>query len=49
KRLDVHHLEGLCGKLSHKYDRPEMAHTLITVCHKCHYNLHDHAQNGIKL
>lgn len=46
KRLDVHHLEGLCGKLTKKYDGPEMIHKLITVCHKCHYNLDDHAENG---
>jgi hypothetical protein len=27
-------------------DRPDMLHKLIIVCHKCHYNLHDHQQNG---
>ena len=48
KRLDVHHLEGLCGKLTHSYDGPEMTYKLITVCHKCHYNLHDHAKYGLK-
>jgi hypothetical protein len=34
KRLDVHHLDGLCGKFSKSYDRPDMIHKLITVCHK---------------
>jgi protein-arginine kinase activator protein McsA len=46
KRLDVHHLEGLCGKLTRKYDSLDMAHKLITVCHKCHHNLHDNAKYG---
>jgi len=48
KRLDVHHLEGLCGKYSKSYDRPDRMHLLITVCHKCHYNLHDHRAYGNK-
>lgn len=49
KRLDVHHLDGLCGKLSQSYDSYDMLHKLITVCHKCHYNLHDHAAYGSKV
>lgn len=48
KRLDVHHLKGLCGKLSRKYDKMESAYYLITVCHKCHYNLEDHRKYGKK-
>lgn len=48
KRLDVHHLNGLCGKHTTKYDPPEMLYFMITVCHKCHYNLHDHRQYGAK-
>lgn len=48
KRLDVHHLEGLCGKHTRDYDRPEMLFKMITVCHKCHYNLHDHSKYGEK-
>jgi hypothetical protein len=47
KSLDVHHLNGLCGKRSRAYDRITDMHILITVCHKCHYNLHDHAQHGV--
>jgi len=46
KRLDVHHLDGLCGKLTKKYDNFDMMNKLITVCHKCHYNLEDHRHNG---
>lgn len=48
KRLDVHHLEGFCGKMSRIYDKPETLYRLITVCHKCHYNLHDHRKYGLK-
>ncbi len=50
KRLDVHHLEGMCGKKSKGYDSiySDLS-KLITVCHKCHYNLHDHAKYGLKL
>ena len=43
KRLfDVHHLNGLCGKKSKGYDRASDTKGLITVCHKCHYNLPEH-------
>jgi len=42
KSLDVHHLNGLCGLKSRKYDRVSDMHELITLCHKCHYNRHDH-------
>lgn len=46
KRLDVHHQNGNCGKMTKSYDKVSALHDLITVCHKCHYNLHDHRQNG---
>ena len=39
RRFDIHHLNGLCGKLSKKYDRKEDMENLITLCHKCHMNL----------
>lgn len=41
RRFDIHHLNGLCGKMSMKYDRQENMSGLITLCHKCHYNRHD--------
>ena len=42
KRLfDVHHLNGLCGKLSRSYDRVDTMGGLITLCHKCHFKRHD--------
>jgi transcriptional regulator with XRE-family HTH domain len=44
KRFDVHHLEEINGKSagalnSCKYDRANMD-KMITLCHKCHMNLH---------
>lgn len=42
KSLDVHHLDGLCGKKSLGYDKLEMIPRLITLCHKCHYNRPEH-------
>jgi transposase-like protein len=41
KSLDVHHLNGLCGKNSTGYDSVKDIGGLITLCHKCHYNRHD--------
>lgn len=43
KSLDVHHLNGLCGKRSKGYDKAENMPLLITLCHKCHFNRHDHS------
>ena len=44
KRLfDVHHLNGVCGKMSRGYDRVSDIKNLITLCHKCHYNRPDHS------
>ena len=42
RRFDVHHLNGLCGKLSKKYDRVDSIDGLITLCHRCHYNHPSH-------
>ena len=39
RRFDIHHLGGLCGKLSRSYDRWFDMGKLITLCHKCHLNL----------
>ena len=39
RRLDVHHLNGICGKKSRSYDRVKDHKDLITLCHKCHLNL----------
>lgn len=44
KRLhDVHHLLGLCGKRSKKYDKVADMDGLVTLCHKCHFNRPEHA------
>lgn len=48
KSLDVHHIGGLCGKSSKGYDKAEMLPKLISLCHKCHYNRHDHTLNSRK-
>lgn len=42
KSLDVHHLEGQCGKNSVGYDSPKDISKMITLCHKCHYNRPEH-------
>jgi len=42
RRFDIHHINGLCGKKSKKYDKTIDLHTLTTLCHKCHYNRDDH-------
>lgn len=41
RRFDVHHLNGICGLRSRKYDKVSDIDGLITVCHKCHYQRHD--------
>lgn len=38
RRFDVHHLGGLCGKKSLRYDKTRDMHLLLTLCHKCHFN-----------
>lgn len=37
RRLDIHHINGLCGKLSRSYDRE--VKNLLPLCHKCHLSL----------
>ena len=44
RALDVHHLNGECGKKSRKYDKVSEMNGLITLCHKCHYNRHDRSE-----
>lgn len=44
RRFDVHHLNGLCGKRSKKYDKVSDIDGLITLCHKCHFNYPSHSQ-----
>lgn len=42
KSLDVHHLNGECGKNSMGYDSVKNMDGLITLCHKCHFNHPEH-------
>ena len=42
KSFDIHHTNGECGKKSLLYDHLENMDTLITLCHKCHYNRPEH-------
>jgi len=44
RKLDVHHIKGFCGKNSRGYDNIKDMDTLITLCHRCHYNRHDFSQ-----
>lgn len=46
KLFDVHHLKGQCGENSLGYDSTKNLKGLITLCHKCHYNRHDHRAYG---
>lgn len=48
RRFDIHHLNGLCGKKSKKYDKEKDFVNLITLCHKCHFNHHQFSQNLTK-
>jgi hypothetical protein len=45
RSLDVHHLDGLCGKKSIRYDRVSEIDRLVTLCHKCHFNHPQHTIN----
>jgi hypothetical protein len=47
KNLDVHHLNGLCGKLSVACKNEVDISQMITVCHKCHYNRFDHSHKNL--
>ena len=44
RRFDIHHLNGLCGKLSRKYDPVSDLSGLITLCRKCHFNHPQHSK-----
>ena len=44
RRFDVHHLNGLCGKKSRSCDSVTDINTLITLCHKCHFNHPQHSR-----
>lgn len=46
RRFDVHHLNGLCGKLSRKYDRVANMENMTTLCHKCHFSHPEHSQKN---
>lgn len=41
KMLHVHHMNGLCGVMTKKYDSVKDLAGLITICEKCHANRHD--------
>ena len=49
RRFDCHHLNGLCGKRSKKYDKVSEMKGLITLCHKCHFNRPEHSTKKKKL
>lgn len=46
KSLDVHHINGLCGTNSKGYDKVQDMENMITLCHRDHYNRHDHRKYG---
>lgn len=46
RKLDVHHINGLCGKVSPVKDTIENIHNMITLCHTCHYNHAQHSLNS---
>lgn len=48
KSLDVHHINGQCGKNSVGYDSPKDISGMITLCHRCHYNRPEHATKRFK-
>mgnify|MGYP003393995069 CR=1 FL=1 len=46
RRFDMHHLNGLCGKLSTKYENTrDMLPNVLTLCHRCHFNHHQFSKN----
>ncbi len=42
KALDIHHIDGNCGKNSTGYDSSKDLTTMIAICHRCHYNRPEH-------
>lgn len=49
RKFDVHHLNGLCGKMSRGYDHIKNISELVTLCHKCHFNRPEHKSKKPKL
>lgn len=47
KSLDVHHINGKCGKNSTGYDSTKDLTEMITLCHKCHFNRPEHRVHTI--
>lgn len=45
RRFDCHHVNGMCGKKSRKYENLTHVATMVTLCHKCHFNMSDHSQD----
>lgn len=42
RRFDVHHTNGLCGKLTRTFESVKKStRYVITLCHKCHMGLHE--------
>ena len=51
RRLDIHHLKGLCGRKTRLYYHRSEAKNLQTICHFCHLNLpevRDKMSKGLK-
>jgi hypothetical protein len=42
RHLDVHHLNGMCGRVARGYESTCAIPKLITLCHKCHFNHPEH-------
>src|SRR3990167_9852464 len=48
KNLDVHHIDGNCGKKSKGYDSVKDLAKMTTLCHKCHYNRPEHQCKSVE-
>lgn len=44
RQLDCHHINGKCGKLSRAYEKMDAIPDMITLCHRCHFQRHDHSK-----
>lgn len=49
RRLDVHHLSGLCGKKSRSYDSSKDRSKYRVLHHACHMSIHRHSTGPVKL
>lgn len=47
RRFDCHHINGMCGKLTKKYESAKHISGMITLCHKCHFNRPEHRVKSI--